>query len=96
MIEAFRETPERYTLYTVQDENPDMFARLVNIPEDYRLDEITWYDRLKDSDYPPSMAYSYLSEDFLEYSQHLTHFELADPDIGGCVQRTGKPEQVLL
>ena len=81
MIEAFRETPERYTLYTVQDENPDMFARLVNIPEDYRLDEITWYDRLKDSDYPPSMAYSYLSEDFLEYSQQQSSAALADPDI---------------
>lgn len=81
MIEAFREEPERYTIYTVKDENPDLFARLVHIPEDYRLDTITWYGRSADTDDPPSMAYTYLSEDFLVYSQNFTYVELADSEV---------------
>lgn len=79
LIGFLRERRTYYDVAVYSDAEPDLFAKPGYIPEGYVLDEIVLSRGNKSTDHFPFLQYSYLSEEFLEYRNSVTHFDLAEP-----------------
>lgn len=89
---------ERRTYYDVavySDAEPDLFAKPGYIPEGYVLDEIVLSRGNKSTDHFPFLQYSYLSEEFLEYRNSVTHFELVKPGASDEYQQLKRQNEYL-
>ena len=70
---------QNYDVAVYSETNPDIFARPSYVPEGYMLEEITLSPGNKSVGHYPFLTYSYLSQEFLEYRESVTHFELGEP-----------------
>ena len=70
---------QNYDVAVYSDSSPDMFAKPGYIPDGYTLEEITLSPGNKSVGHYPFLTYSYLSQEFLEYRESVTHFELGEP-----------------
>ncbi len=80
LIEFLNErNTQNYDVAVYSDSSPDMFAKPGYIPDGYTLEEITLSPGNKSVGHYPFLTYSYLSQEFLEYRESVTHFELGEP-----------------
>lgn len=70
---------QNYDVAVYSESNPDIFARPSYVPDGYTLEEITLSPGNKSVGHYPFLTYSYLSQEFLEYRESVTHFELGEP-----------------
>lgn len=80
LIEFLNErNTQNYDVAVYSESDPDIFARPSYVPDGYTLEEITLSPGKKSIGHYPFLTYSYLSQEFLEYRESVTHFELGEP-----------------